>query len=364
MSAVAEEDDLFISLEHDKKLIDIQLVITDKLNEIEARPVASLETETFEKMIDAPLKYIARFSIDGEPMYFYHQIMKVFSVLFPEMVGIIDLMTQHAYPENWVRFAGAYPEAVTPSDLYGLYLAGDSEKDTVWMTTIGMQCLGMRELEIYGSNTKNYGIFADILDEIASQCVERNMMADAGEPIAECAYGEQKYSFTWANESVIEGESSAQLDNNIGGVLLLMTDEGNILPPKFEYFSDPDKIDYPRGRKAFYRRIDLAKATFDTMKEAIGNKPFTDAGVRLEIELDEDTAEEYDYSIELLWADIDRVENGKLIAKIAETSEALPNLHEGDEIEVTPDNLSGWIIHFEGMEQAVTESTAYLLWKE
>jgi len=363
MSAGTEEEEFFMSLKYEGKLIDIQMVITDKLNEIEARPVAFLDTETFEKMIDAPLKYIARFFIDGEPMFFYHQIMKIFSILFPEMLGMIDLITQHAYPENWVRFAGTYPEAITPSDLYGLYLAGDSEKNTIWITTIGMRCLGMREIEMYGSNTENYGTFADMLDEIASQCVERNMMADAGEPIAECAYGEEKYSFTWANESVND-ESSAQLDNNVGGILLLMTDEGNILPPKFEYFSDPDPIDYPRGRKAFYRRIDLAKGTFDTLKKAVETKPFTDASVRLEIELDEDAAEEYDYSIELLWADIDRVENGKVIAKIAETSEALPNIHEGDEIEVTPDNISGWIAHFKDMEYAVTESTAYLLWKE
>ncbi|HAJ97619.1 MAG TPA: hypothetical protein DCO72_07775 [Ruminococcus sp.] len=365
MTALEEDETLFISLEHHGKLVELQMkmLVTDENYKIEARPVAFLERETFEKMLESPVKYVARFEIDGEPIFFYHQIMKIFSVLFPEMVGIIDLVTQHAYPENWVRFAGEYPEAIAPSDLFGLYLAGDSEQDTVWMTTLGMNCLGMRELEMYGSDTKNYTTFADMLDEIASQCVDRNMIADMGEPIAECACGEEKYSFTWSNTSVNE-DSSQNLDNNLSGVILLMTDEGNILPPEFEYFADPDQIDYPRNRKNFHKRIDLAKKTFDTMKKALEEKPFDEASVRIAIELDEDTAEEYDYSIELLWADIDRVENGKVFAKFAETAETLPDIHEGDEIEVTPDNLTGWIVHFEDLEQSVTETLAYLLWKE
>ncbi len=65
-----------------------------------------------------------------------------------------------------------------------------------------------------------------------------------------------------------------------------------------------------------------------------------------------------------MWADIDRVENGKVFAKFVDTSEAVPHIKEGDEIEVTPENITAWFIYLEDMERTVTETLSYLLWKE
>lgn len=267
-----------------------------------------------------------------------------------------DLLTQHAYPPSWVRYAAKYPDAVTPSDLFGLYLSGSDETGEVWITTIGMCTMGMRELEIMGADHQNYDLYADMLDQIAKQCVERGLLPDAGAPIADVRLEEGGYQFTWqrAEDYAAEGTVAAEMERNApAGAVLVMTDDGEKLPPASGLFREEPA--YPSSNREFYRRLRLAKAAFPVFRSAV-EKPFAWAAVRLEFELDEETANKFGFGIELLWGEIRRVENGRIYAALAETSEALPDLPEGSEVEVTADNVAAWRVQPEGWETAVTET--------
>ena len=94
--------------------------------------------------------------------------MHLLKEVFPDMKGIINLTAQKAYPAEWVKFAGTYENAVSPHDLYSVYLSGDEASGEVWGSTIGLNALGMRELEFINANTENFEAFAGILDQTAA----------------------------------------------------------------------------------------------------------------------------------------------------------------------------------------------------
>ncbi|MBR3630728.1 MAG: hypothetical protein IKN55_09735 [Oscillospiraceae bacterium] len=360
VSAVAE-DDLRIMVRREGILYEIAVFRAEVQEPLRARPVAGLRMETFELMQNNPCKYLFTMELGDAPLPDYAMMMQVMAVLFPEMLCMADLLTQHAYPASWVRYAAQYPDTVTPSDLFGLYLSGSDETGEVWITTIGMCTMGMRELEIVGADHKNYDLFADMLDQIAQQCVERGILPDAGAPMANARLEEGGYQFTWAKpeDYAAEGTVAAEMERDVpSGVVLVLTDDGAKLPPASGLFEEEPS--YPSSNREFYRRLRLAKAAFPVFRSAL-EKPFAWAAARVEFELDEETADKFGFGIELLWAEVSRVENGKVYAALAEESEALPDLPEGSEVELTADNVVAWRVQPQGWEAAVTETNAHRL---
>lgn len=352
---VSSDDDVHIVLRRDGGLFEADIIPATLQRPVPARAVSGLDAQTLEQMQAKAQKFVVVMELGDKPMRDYALTMRIVSVMFPEMLGLIDAMTQHAYPASWVHFVGQYPDAVGADDLYGLYLSG-SEEEGVWMTTIGMRMLGMRDLEVSGATTENFSIYANMLDNVARQFAERGLLPDAGEPIAGCRCGEEAegYEFTWALQE-IEGEEEPS------AVLLLQTDDGNV-PPVASGLIDEETV-YPSSNFNFHRRIRLAKATYDIFRSAV-QKPFHTAGVRLEFALSDEMAEKYEYGIELLWADVSRVEDGKVYAKVAETSETVPEIQEGDEVEVTADNITGWFIRKTEQSIPLAETEAHLLCEE
>lgn len=364
LTADPDDDNLHIVLRQDGKIFEGTMVQADAQGDISARPVAGMDQETFARMLDNPHKYIFNTELSDSPLTDYAMTMQVLYILLPEMLGVIDLGTQHAYPPEWVRYVGAYPDAVDAHDMFGIYITGSEERNEVWMCTLGLSALGMRELEIIGAEPENFSVYADMLDDTAAQVVERNLLPDAGQPTARCFYDETDYTFTWGlpEDHAAEGTIASEVNREWHpAVLLVETEDGVKLPPL--HFGNAEEIQYPNLNSAFHRRIRLAKATFEVFRDAV-QKPIERAAARLEFELDDAAVEEFGYGIELLWAEVRRVENGRIFAEIMETSEALPEVHEGDEIEITQERVAAWFVHPEGFDHPVREGDGYALWRE
>lgn len=354
-------DDLRFMVRREGRLYDIAVFLAEVREEIKARPVSGLTEEAYTVLQTNPQKYLFTMELGHNAAKDYAMMMGLISVLFPELVCLADLMTQHAYPASWVRFAGTYPDAVTPSDLFGLYLTGSDDSDEVWMTTVGLCGLGMRELEIIGADKKNYGIFADMLDHTAQQCVERGMLPDAGEQIAQAYNGEEARSFTWAKPEayIREGSLAAEMQRDMpSAAVVVQTDDGERLPTEAGLFTE--EPGYPSSNASFYRRLRLAKAAFGIFAEAL-RKPYERAAARVEFELDQETADQFGFGIELLWAEVSRIDGEHIYAALAEESEALPDLKKGDEIEISAENTAAWFVQPEGWRQPVTETNANML---
>lgn len=359
-TAADEENELYISLKHDGKLFEWFLIRTEE-PEIFARPVAGLDNETFSQIMENPQRYIMKTSLGTNPMEDYAFAMRILSALFPEMLGMVDLSTQHAYPASWVHYVAVYPQAVETHDMFGIYITGSQELNEVWMQTLGMNVLGMRDLEIIGATTENFHVFADMLDEIAAQIVNNNMLPDAGKLAAVCYLDGNSYTLTWglSEDYAEEGSIAAQINHeNSSAMLLVMKDEEMVLPTAF--FDMEQELEYPNSNRDFHRRLQLAKATFGIFRDAAA-KPSEMAAARMEFSLDDDAAEKYGYGIELLWGDVSRVEDGRVYIRIAECSDAVPQIKEGDEYEVTAETIAGWIFVPQGSEERYTPENGYLL---
>ncbi|MCR4647108.1 MAG: hypothetical protein K5695_17165 [Oscillospiraceae bacterium] len=356
--SVSGEEDVRINMRKNGLLYEAAVFLAEVREPVRARPIAGLDRETLAQLQNNPQKYLLTMELGDKPAEDYALMMQIIDVLFPELVCMADLLTQHAYPGSWVRFAAKYPDAVTPSDLYGLYLTGSDDSEEIWMTTVGMCTLGMRELEIIGADRSDYAIYADMLDHVAQMCVERGMLADAGEEIGHVIVGNKRHYFTWGDVKQYATEGiAAEMERDMpAGALLVIRRGGGVTPPAAGLIKD-EELNYPSSNTEFYRRLRLAKAAFPLFAKAV-TTPIDWAAARVEFELDQDTADEFGYGIELLWAEFSREENGKIYAKVAETSDALPDLKEGDEVELTADNVVAWTVQPKGWEASVGETSA------
>ncbi len=362
---------LFVTMQYEGSVFEVAMMPVDQLPEIQARPYYGMEQEKFARLMQAEQKIMLRMDYNDNALLSYHLVMKLVHLLIPDMFGVIDVMAGKIYPANWVAFAGKHRSAVAPRDLIGMHICAAEEDDEVWMTTRGMVLLGLRDLEMAGATRENFGYFADLLHYAACQCVADSMLPDAGSPFAEIVLDEMHLDITWGNadSAVADMEDSLakNMDRSIpSGMLMLYPDvesvENNapILPTRHAPMLEGHQVTFPHPHAEFVRRIYLAKETFPLFKNALENAPVR-AAVRLEFEMSEEMRRKHGYGRELLWADPVRLENGRVVAEIAETSELLPEIQEGDIVTVTAENITGWYLQMDAESDSLNEEEAFCL---
>ena len=117
---------------------------------------------------------------------------------------------------------------------------------------------------------------------------------------------------------------------------------------------------YPGTHADFVRRIYLSKETFPLFAAELEKNP-SRAAVRLEFEMSEEMRRKYGYGKELLWADHMRIEEGRILAEVAETSEMLPEISEGDVVTVNADIVTAWFLQPEADGDSFNEEDAFCL---
>ncbi|MBQ8927782.1 MAG: DUF4026 domain-containing protein [Oscillospiraceae bacterium] len=366
ITCLYEEEQFFVTVRYEERLYEAVIVSADTMPpEIPCRPFNGLDREGLQAMLASPARYAVHYDFSGDPFLSYHILLKLLHTAFPDMAGVVDLVEQKAYPETWVRFVSECRDAVTADDLFGLYIAANEEETEIWITTVGMRCMGLRELEAAGVTPDNFNLAVDILCAAARAAIERGVLPDEGEVFTQVNYGEEPYEVLWQSSEKLRHERPEALCGRLerelpGAVLYIRTDEGDVLPAECTVFEDYDQLDCPNSRRNFMRRIRLAKQSFPLFAKAVQH-PFERAAVRMEFQVDEELADEYGYSIELLWCEIDRVEDGRIIGVVADTSEAVPAVKEGDEVEIVGDRAAGWAIQPQGFPRVIYEDEGALL---
>ncbi len=367
LNSSVDEEGMFLSFNRDKRVCDYAITKVEAgIDDFpDLNPVEDLDDATFGTMQGSSANFVVHCQHGDNAQLDYHFAMQLLSTLFPEMIGVTDIMNRHVYSGNWVRFKGRYEASVTPNDLFGLYLTGSQDKDEVWMTTLGMNLLGMRELEICGATTKNFSKMAEILDHIAALCVDQGMLPDEEQPFGVIYLDEVPYRLCWKTvKDLPEDSVAAGVDRALpSGMLMLETDNGMESIADSELIDKAQSIEYPSGNHDFYRRIALAKETAPIFLEAV-QSPFERAAVRLEFQLDDERRKQFGYGVELLWAEIAEVDGDTIRAAVKETSEALPELQEDTIVTVDPEKLAAWFIQPKGEPHPFSAQDAYYIWKE
>ncbi len=337
LSMNTEENTCICSVMLDQNPLDLILV---SLPEEDAQPLIvetanGFDPDDLENLLKIPYRMLLVTELPAGGQKSYYLIMKLLAILFPEMLGVISITAMKAFSPAWVQFAGNYESVIRPKDVYSIYIAGKAED--LHMNTFGLASLGMRELELSGANADNFGHYAALLDRTAAFCVENENLPDEGQIITMCYDSEMnEYPLKWQNitdalKTLPPDSTAVKAYREIPSGMLIT--EG--LPA-------PKEIELTNTRREFFRTRALTKETFEIFQKIV--RRCESALVKLEIELNEEMIDQYDYSIELLFAEIDMDETEKLIAVMAQESEAVPEYAIGDRIEVTQDNIVDWRI--------------------
>lgn len=351
LSNSRDENSYYLSLKAGENALECILAPDVDTPPVEVRFIQGMEKEQIQELLASECCCILAVELTGNPQETYQLIMHFLKKVFPDMKGIINLTAQKAYPAEWVKFAGTYQNAVSPHDLYSIYLSGDEESGEVWGSTIGLNALGMRELEFINANTENFGAFAGILDKTAAFCTERNSLPDEKGVITYCWKENKGLPLFWTKPETALKEAIPE------GIAVSMTRETPTGILNLHHLEDIEMLECRNSRNEMYRKLDLAEETFSIFQNAL-QKPFEKALVRFRIELNEEMQEEYDYEIELLWAEVSP--DGKTAVFLQE-SEAVPEYHEGDSLEITSENTADWRIQPIGFDGMISPEEAYLL---
>ncbi|MDE6005341.1 MAG: hypothetical protein K2G88_08155, partial [Oscillospiraceae bacterium] len=364
----ADEKEIYISAKYEDKIHEMHLIsMTDKIDLSYMHPVYDMSDEAFESIINSNNRYILVTELNGQAQDAYHVYMEVLSIAFPDMLGVINLLARKAYPANWVKYAGMFANAVSPVDVYGFDIPGSEDGSNICIITIGLCALGMREIELIGANKDNFGYFVEMVSYTAYQCVANDMLPDEKQVITSFYENDKEYEITWEipkkvlsklPEDYLAVRSIETPSGELMPAMLILKETGNS-PAINPVFENLDNLYYPNLRSDFYRNIRLAKESFPIFENALSRK-FERGAVRLEIELEEEQQEEFDYGIELVWAEVKQV-GDSYMACLTEEFESLPNYHIGDEIVITQENISSWVIQFAEDEKFISQEEAYLL---
>lgn len=200
---------------------------------------------------------------EKQPDLALHFQLKFMSLLFPGAVAFLDYSRRKLLPAGWVTLAAQSDVPPLVDYLYNLQLHGDAEHDHIWISTQGLRCCGIRELEILDATKQNYARYCDLICFAAERILLRGELSDARAPFTVVRKEDNSSVVcTWLPVSEAKADYP---DSDAGGMKLRMEmlgDEAADLDGNAVlYLYDGEAADGTLRRK---RLNTLTEAEFDT----------------------------------------------------------------------------------------------------
>ena len=142
---------------------------------------------------------------EKQPDLAYHFQLKLMHLLVPGAIAYFDISRRKLLAAGWVALEAVSDVPPLVDYLYNLHLSGTQDNDYLWITTNGLRCCGLREIEILDATKENYPRFCDMLCFAAERILLRNEMTDAGEPFTVLRKADNSSLVcTWVPASVAE----------------------------------------------------------------------------------------------------------------------------------------------------------------
>lgn len=119
---------------------------------------------------------------EKQPDLALHFQLKLMHLLFPQAVAYLDYSRRKLLPAGWVAMAAQSDVPPLIDYLYNLQLHGNAESEHLWITTQGLRCCGIREIEILDATKENFPRYCDMLCFATERILLRNELSDAREP--------------------------------------------------------------------------------------------------------------------------------------------------------------------------------------
>lgn len=311
------------------------------------------------------------FSDDIVQSYFLQ--LKVLNCMVPDNAGIIDFSAEKIYSPIWVSMACESSVAPALTYMYSIQAVGG--KEYVWIHTHGLKRCGFVELEILGSTKENYITHCSMLSEMASSVISNNSIADEFEPIfvAKLLNGDMIIN-TW-----VDYKKGLKMFNKdiIGGINERKKTHNKNFAMVFNY---PSKSDYERRNIVKFSDLDddffkeplimitneetkrmsvLAYERYEFLKDYFNKSDDFEAIIKVRLKVDDDKKEFAGTEYEHIWFNVNEINEDKIICVLAQEPFYIENIHKGDEMEISKDDISDWKLFYKDNE--ITPDSCYLL---
>lgn len=200
ISKVLEEDGRFaVALSHtdpDEGMIALQIAEggTEEIYQVmlvcqpvppvqEFRPASPIADDVADAVTNAEGVVLCLLLFEEKkPDLALHFQLKLLNLLCPGAVAFLDYSRRKLLPAGWVTLEAHSDVPPLVDYLYNLQIHGTAEAEQIWITTEGLRCLGIREIEILDANKSNYPRFCDLLCFTAERTILRDELSDAHEP--------------------------------------------------------------------------------------------------------------------------------------------------------------------------------------
>ena len=119
---------------------------------------------------------------EKQPDLALHFQIKLLNLICPGAVAYLDYSRSKLLPAGWVTLQARSEVPPLVDYLYNLELHANDEDDEIWITTHGLRCCGLREIEILDATKQNFRAYCDLLSFTVERTLLRNELSDAQRP--------------------------------------------------------------------------------------------------------------------------------------------------------------------------------------
>lgn len=119
---------------------------------------------------------------EKQPDLALHFQIKLMHLICPDAVAYVDLTRNKLLPAGWVTLAAISDVPPLVDYLYTLRIYASENCDDLWIVTEGLNCCGLREIEILDATKENFARYCDMLSFAVERILLRQEMENAGRP--------------------------------------------------------------------------------------------------------------------------------------------------------------------------------------
>ena len=119
---------------------------------------------------------------EKQPDLALHFQLRMIHLICPAAVAYLDYSRRKLLPAGWVALAAESDVPPLVDYLYNLQLHGSADSEYLWIRTQGLNCCGIRDLEILDATKENYPRYCDMLCFTVERILLRGEMTDARAP--------------------------------------------------------------------------------------------------------------------------------------------------------------------------------------
>lgn len=361
---------LYITYKEEVYLIQVEQVEYDYSDGIIKHQMAQENIDELEGA-SAGLQVSMLFSEHAQESY--HLLLKVLYCLVPDMVGVYNCNSFMLLSPVWVKTAAEALTPPAPSYLYTIHAVNDDD-GTVWLHTHGLNCCGIIDLEIMGTNTERYNDLANVLTTLADNAISKGDIEDEKVPIFTATLSSGDYMVaTWVDweealgafkKDILGGKSDRDEVHGCNtGIIFTYLSEKDYKKGKYTSLMKIKESEFENpiffvSNEETLRMSELARERISYLREAL-EQADAKAIVKIGLSVDEDKKEEAGCDHEHIWFEVKEITDTSITGTLIQDPYFVESMHEGSEGTYGYDQLTDWILYVN--EERITPDSVYLL---